>query len=225
MNSETTPLIGVCGLSVAARWGLWDQPAVLVAETYLEAIHRAGGQPLILPPSTHADTDLLLHTVDAIVLAGDDDIEAQRDEFELDIAAAALSEAVPVLGVCRGLQALNVAAGGTVRRRFGHHHTAETTSHTIDVAVDSLLGAAGYAGVREVTSRHRQGLATVGEGGKVTAASVPDGAIEAVEWPDHPFALGVHWHPEDPLMHELFRALISAATAPLFNTSTLPVQP
>jgi putative glutamine amidotransferase len=225
MNTETTPLIGVCGVRAAARWGCWDQPAVLVAQTYLEAIHRAGGQPLILPPSIHADTDLLLHTVDAIVLAGDDDIVPERDGFELEIAGAALAEAVPVLGVCRGLQALNVAAGGTLGRHPGPHRATESMVHTIDVAVDSLLGAAGFAGVREVNSHHHQGVARVGQGGKVTAVSARDGAIEAVEWPDHPFAVGVQWHPEDPLLHNLFRALISAATAPLFKGPTHQVQP
>jgi putative glutamine amidotransferase len=225
MNSETTPLIGVCGVSTTVRWGFWDQPAVLVAQTYLEAIHRAGGQPLILPPSPQADTDLLLHTVDALVLVGDDDLAPHRDGFEIDIAGAALSEAVPVLGVCRGLQVLDVAAGGTLHGGFAKHPPAEAAFHTIDVSVDSLLGQAGFAGVREVSSHHNQPVATVGAGATVTAVSVPDGAIEAVEWPDHPFAVGVRWHPEDPLLHNLFRALISAATAPLFKGSAYPVQP
>jgi putative glutamine amidotransferase len=225
MNTETVPLIGVCGVSVTARWNCWDQPAVLVAQTYLEAIHRAGGQPLILPPSPHADTDLLLHTVDALVLAGDDDLVPQRDGFELDIAGAALSEAVPVLGLCRGLQAIDVAAGGTLHRGFAQHPPDEPGFRTIDVAVDSVLGAAGFAGVREVSSHPNQGIATVGAGGVVTAVSVPDGAIEAVEWPDHPFAVGVRSHPAEPLAHNLFRALISAATAPLFKGSIHPVQP
>ncbi|KUI32393.1 glutamine amidotransferase [Mycobacterium sp. IS-1496] len=225
MNSETLPLIGVCGVSATARWGFWDQPAVLVAQTYLEAIHRAGGQPLILPPSAHADTDLLLHTVDALVLAGDDDIVSERDGFEIEIAGAALSEAVPVLGICRGLQALTVAGGGTLRRDVGAQRPDEATFHTVDVTADSQLGGLGFAGVREVASHHRQRVATVGAGGTVTAVSATDGAIEAVEWPDHPFAVGLQWHPQDPLLHNLFGALISAATAPLFKGSTHQVQP
>ncbi|KUI27426.1 glutamine amidotransferase [Mycobacterium sp. IS-1742] len=225
MNSETLPLIGVCGVSATARWGFWDQPAVLVAQTYLEAIHRAGGQPLILPPSAHADTDLLLQTVDALVLAGDDDIVAERDGFEIEIAGTALSEAVPVLGICRGLQALSVAAGGTLRREFGAQPPAEATFHTVDVTADSSLGEMGFAGIREVASHRRRGVATVGSGATVTAVSIPEGEIEAVEWPDHPFAVGVQWHPQDPLLHNLFSALISAATAPLFKGSSYPVLP
>lgn len=221
--NETTPLIGFCGVSTTARWGFSDRPAVVTARTHLEAAHRAGGQPVILPPLPGADTDLLLHTVDAIVLAGGGD-EAGLDGFDLEIAEAALQDRVPVLGIGRGMQVLNVAAGGTLDRRPASGPLGEPTSHTVDVAVGSVLGECGLAGLREVDSHRQPEVARVGEGGRVTAVSVPDGAVEAVEWPDHPFAVGARWHLQGEPLQNVLRALVSAATAPLFDGSPRPVR-
>ncbi|KUI23663.1 gamma-glutamyl-gamma-aminobutyrate hydrolase family protein [Mycobacterium sp. GA-2829] len=218
--NETTPLIGICGVNLTARWGGSDQPAVATVHTCLQAAYRAGAQPLILPALADADPDLLLHTVDAIVLAGAAD-DAPLDGFEREIADAALQERVPVLGLGRGFQILNVAAGGTLHAPSSR--PAEPASHTVDVVVDSLLGRCGLAGVREVHAHRSPAVARVGQGARVTAVSVPDGAAEAVEWPDHPFAFGVRWELEDSPLRNLFGALTSAATAPLFDDTPDPV--
>lgn len=211
--NETTPLIGIC--AVAAP------PHVATDQTWVDAVHHAGGQPLILPLLDGADTDVLLHVVDAIVLVGDADEACERSEIE--IARGALAERVPVLGIGRGLNTLTVAAGGTLHPHQRVHD--EATLCTVDVAANSTVGLSGFAGVREVRCGRHQGVATVGAGGRVTAVSVPEGGIEAVEWPDHPFAVGVRWQPEAAPMHDLFRALITASVAPLFHGAAYPAQP
>ncbi|MDH6195175.1 putative glutamine amidotransferase [Mycobacterium frederiksbergense] len=237
------PLIGICGVSATAAWGFWRQDAVLAAHTYLDAIERAGGQPLVLPPSPNADAGQLLGILDGLLLAGGTDIEPEcygsaatermeetnptRDSFELRIATAALERDIPILGICRGLQILNVATGGTLHQHlldagFAEHRPApgrldHATHHAVEVDVDCLLGRSGFAGVREVNSHHHQGVATVGAGGRVTARSIPDGAVESVEWPERRFALGVQWHPEYQPMTEIFDAFVGAAACA--NTS------
>ncbi|MGW4097975.1 gamma-glutamyl-gamma-aminobutyrate hydrolase family protein [Mycobacterium sp. NPDC004974] len=231
------PLIGICGVSTTATWGFWRQDAVLAAQTYLDAVECSGGQSLVLVPSLNADAGRVLDVLDGVLLAGGTDIEPEyygagatermeetnsiRDEFELRIAAAALERDIPVLGICRGLQILNVATGGTLHQHlldvgFAEHRPApgrldQATHHAIEVAVDSLLGHAGLAGVSEVNSHHHQGVAEVGGGGRITARSIPDGVIESIEWPDRHFALGVQWHPEYQPMKQIFDSFVGAA--------------
>jgi putative glutamine amidotransferase len=233
------PLIGICGATANASWTFWSQHAVLTAGTYLDAVGKAGGEPLILPPSRTADTHRLLGLIDGLLLTGGMDVwpahygeqpspqmelgDRTRDDFELRLAAAAFDRDVPVLGTSRGLQVLNIATGGTLHQHlldagFAEHRPKpgrvdESTNHAVDVEVDSLLGQCGMAGVGEVNSHHHQGVATVGVGGRVTARSIPDGSIEAVEWPAQRFALGVQWHPEDPRIDAMFEALVRAAAA------------
>lgn len=232
-------MIGICAVPTVAAWSFWSQPAVLVAGTYLDAVTRAGGQPVVLPPSPDAQVTRLVEMLDALVLAGGTDIEPElygqpaaarteethcgRDLFELELATAAMQRDVPTLGICRGLQILNVATGGTLHQHlldagFAEHRPAparldEVTNHAVDVEPDSLLGECGLAGLRAVNSHHHQGVATIGAGGRVIARSRPDGSIEAVEWPDRSFVLGVQWHPEDPPMDDLFRGLVDASRA------------
>ena len=182
----------------------------MVARTYLAALGRAGAQVVVIPPGETADAGRLVGVVDGLLLAGGSDIEPDlygapssdrleetrrdRDIFELRAAHAAFELDVPVLGICRGLQVLNVTFGAD-------------TNHLIAVEPDSLLARCGLTGIREVNSHHHQGVAAVGTGGRVTACSVPDSAVEAIEWPAQRFALGVQWHPEDPPMQHLFEAL------------------
>lgn len=100
---------------------------------------------------------------------------------------------------------------------FGQHRSAPgrldpSTNHAVEMEVDSLLGRCGLAGAQEVNSHHHQGAATVGQGGRVTARSIPDGVIEAIEWPERRFALGVRWHPEDPPIESIFTEFVAAAS-------------
>lgn len=232
------PLIGVCGVPTLTTWGFWRQEAVLVARTYLDAIVRAGGTPLILPPTAEGLATELVRTVDAVVLAGGNDIEPRlygadadprteetssaRDLFELEVARAVLEADKPVLGICRGLQVLNVATGGSLHQHlldegFAEHRPAPgrldaATNHTITIHPDSLLSRCGLREVENVNSHHHQGVAEVGDGGFVVARA-PDGAVEAVEWPAKRFALGVQLHPEDPPFDGIFRALTASAAA------------
>lgn len=233
----TRPLVGICGVSTTATWGFWSQPAVLTAQTYLDAVVGAGAQPLILPPSDAADVARLVTLVDGIVLAGGADIDPGyygettsprteeihpvRDAFELRLTAAALEHDIPVLGICRGLQILNVATGGTLHQHlldagFAEHRPRPgrldaSTRHTVEIAGDSVLGRCGLGGVREVNSHHHQGVSAVGNGARVIARSIPDRSVEALEWPSQRFALGVQWHPEDPPMHAIFAEFVAAA--------------
>lgn len=144
-----------------------------------------------------------------------------RDLYELAIATAAIELDLPVLGVCRGLQILNVATGGTLHQHlldvgYGEHRPAPgrldaVTNHQVLVEPDSLLGQCGLGDLHEVNSHHHQGVARVGAGGRVVARSVPDNVAEAVQWSANAFVLGVQWHPEDPPMDELFQGLVAAS--------------
>lgn len=244
-----TPVVGVCGVPGVTSWGNWSQAAVLAAETYLSAIRRVGGTPVIIPPanpSTAPVTDVL-RALDAVVLAGGTDVAPElygeaagpsmeeevidRDLYELAIATASLDRGLPVLGICRGLQILNVATGGTLHQHLLDHGYAEhrpapgrldhVTNHAVQVDPTSVLGACGLGELREVNSHHHQGIARLGDGGRVIAHSLPDGVVEAVEWPAHRFVLGVQWHPEDPPMDGLFAGLVAAAR----SLSEEPVSP
>ena len=231
------PIIGIGGVPTTAAWGFWTQPAVLVAETYLDAVRAAGGLPVILPPTDVAHLAEILATVDGVLLAGGNDlcpdlygqvpgarmeeVTRERDVFELAVARYAVEQDIPVLGICRGLQILNVATGGTLYQHlldagFAEHRPApgrldEAANHGLRVEPDSLLGRCGLAGHGQVNSHHHQGVATVGEGGRVVAYSVPDEAVEAVEWPSRRFALGVQWHAEYPVMPGIFDGFVRAA--------------
>lgn len=233
------PLVGVCGVPALASWGPWRQEAVLAARTYLRAIAAVGGQPVILPPASGADPHQWLQRLDAVLLAGGTDIEPdmyggragdrmeetcrERDLFELEVVAAAFRADLPVLGICRGLQLLNVSTGGTLHQHLLDEGYAEhrrvpgrldsATNHGVRIAEDSWLSRCGFEAVAQVNSHHHQGVAELGQGARAVAWSVPDGAVEAVEWPAQTFALGVQWHTEDPLTGRLFEQFVTVAKA------------
>lgn len=234
------PIIGVCAAIEMARWGFWNQRAAVVPATYLEKVHAAGGVPVgLLPGPLSTDgAQRLVERIDALLLIGGVDVapesygerptarteatEPVRDAYELELVRAALGRDLPILGVCRGLQILNVATGGTL-----HHHLPDagyaehrpspgrldsTTFHGVDVVPGSRAAALSGAGRQVVNSHHHQGVDVVGTGAVVTARSVPDLLPEALEWPEQRYALGVQWHPEAVELEHALDDFIAHAT-------------
>ena len=220
----TPPIIGICAAYETAAWSFWKQPAAIVSSTYINKVCDAGGLGigLIPHPAVLSYPWLILNRIDGLLLIGGADLEPSsygrqrterteatapdRDAFELALAQAALAADLPVLGICRGLQILNVAAGGTLHQHlldegYAQHRPSpgrldHQTFHDIDVNPGTLAAHMTGAGVSRVNSHHHQGISTVGQGAVVTARSLPDGLPEALEWPQSRYALGVQWHPE-----------------------------
>lgn len=227
------PVIGITTYVADARWGPWEQRAALVPLAYVEAVVRAGGRPVLLPPVSRMVSEAL-GAVGGLILCGGPDLDPavyaqnrnpatahlspERDGPELELVAAALARDVPLLGVCRGMQVLNVARGGTLHQHLpdvlGHvgHATAPGHFDAHEVRMAPGTRAASLLGARAtVMSGHHQGIDRVG-GGLIASAWSPDGAVEAIEAPDGRFALGVLWHPEQGEDGRLFDALVAAAS-------------
>lgn len=233
------PVIGVCAALERARWSFWEQEAALVAESYLGAVRRAGGLPVgLLPQEVDAEAvAALMDRLDGLLLIGGADLDPWsygatptprteatvplRDRFELALAHGALARDLPVLGICRGLQILNVATGGTLHQHlldegYAEHRQVpgrldEPTFHDVELVPGTPLAAALGAGRATVNSHHHQGVAAVGAGGRVVARSHGDGAVEAIDWPDRAHALGVQWHPEALQLDTTIADLVAAA--------------
>ncbi|PSK67415.1 putative glutamine amidotransferase [Micromonospora sp. MH33] len=231
------PVIGVTAYVEPAGWAVWrDVPAALVPQAYVRAVTAAGGRAVVLPPD---DTDAdVLRVLDGLLLAGGADVGPERygrppdprtesrpdrDAGEFALLTAALAADLPVLGVCRGMQLLAVAYGGTLHQHLpdvvGHdrHRPAPGAygSHPVRFADGSLAGAV-MAGVDRVNSYHHQGVAD--PGGLAVTGWADDGVVEAVEDPARRFLLGVQWHPENDVdprpVAALVRAAAGAAPAP-----------
>jgi len=236
------PVIGVCTALERARWSVWDQQAFLLPRSYVDAIQRAAGMALMLPPDLAlvADPDEALDLLDGLMLAGGADIDPaaygapphrethgtvpERDTFEIALARRALERDLPLLGICRGMQLLNVAMGGTLHQhlpeRFGHHEhrraagTFEGADHEVRLTPGSLAHRAVGEERHATKSHHHQGVDRVGEGLVVTGWSELDGLPEAIELPQHRFALGVQWHPEADEGSRLIESLVEEAAQP-----------
>jgi putative glutamine amidotransferase len=231
------PAVGICAAIEPASYGAWaDQQAHLVPRGYANAVQGAGGLAFILPPDDEAAEHPaeLLDRLDALLLAGGRDIDPltygarpdpetgepspERDRFELALASAALERDMPVLGVCRGMQMLNVACGGTLLQHLGgellerHRHTPGVFADH-DVVLEPGLLAARAAGAERVSvrSHHHQALGELGEGVAVVGHAAEDGLAEAIELPAKRFALGVLWHPEEDEGSGVIGALVRAA--------------
>jgi len=225
-------VIGITTYVTRAQWSYWDEDAVLVPAAYVQALSRAGGRPVLIPPSEHGIEETL-DAVDGLIFSGGSDLDPdlydqephdetfgvvpERDRAELALLEAAFARDLPVLAVCRGSQVLNVARGGDLVQHLPdlvgdekHKHTPGTfADHDVTLQpgtrLASLLG--DHAPVK---SHHHQGFGRVGDGLRV-AAHAEDGTIEAVEDPSRRFALGVLWHPEAGEDLKLFEELVDAA--------------
>ena len=217
-------MIGLCAAVERARWSVWDDEAVLLPRSYVTAIQRAGALALLLPPdSTLDDPSEWLSLLDGLILAGGADYGdvPDRDAFEIALGIAALDADLPLLGVCRGMQLMNLARGGTLIEHLpdvlGHEdHRAVPGAfgdHDVRLASGSLAARAAGAEVHATKSHHHQGVDRIGEGFEVTGWATVDELPEALEDPSRRFALGVQWHPEaDPTAREI-AALVEAARA------------
>jgi putative glutamine amidotransferase len=227
------PVIGITTYVTPARWGYWDLEASLIPHDYVRAIEEAGGRPLLVPPSEEGIEETL-DSLDGIVFSGGSDLDPahygeeahpetfgiheERDRAELELMKAALDRDMPVLGICRGIQVLNVARGGNLIQHLpeivgheGHKHDPPGAFIDHDVEIDPDTTLAQILGDRHpVKSHHHQGLDAVGEGLRVSAHA-EDGSIEGVEDPEHRFAVGVLWHPEAGEDKKLFEALVEQA--------------
>ena len=210
---------------------------------YLEAIEEVGGLPLVLPLVTDVPRQrLLLARLDGLLVTGSGTdlapelygerqryrfrrMSRQRSALELGIAKLAYRSGVPTLGICGGMQSMNVALGGTLIQDISSQiptsiphqppRSATKPAHVIKVAPQTLLRRIARMGTIPVNSSHHQSVKKVARR-LITSAVAPDGVIEAIESCSHPFFLGVQWHPEylyshDPIQKRLFLALVKAA--------------
>jgi putative glutamine amidotransferase len=233
------PAIGICTALERARWGMWDQEAVLLSRSYVEAVQRAGALVLMLPPDRLLleDPGEALDLLDGLVLAGGADIDPasygaeshpetldtvpERDRFEIALVRAAIERELPVLGICRGMQLINVAYGGTLLQhlpeRFGHHEhlrvpgTFDGADHNVELVAGSLAARAAGETHHATKSHHHQGVDRLGDGLQITGCSTMDGLPEAIEMPDRRFVLGVQWHPEADETSRVVGALVARA--------------
>jgi putative glutamine amidotransferase len=223
------PIIGITTYVEPATWGVWrDLPTTLIPHDYVAAVSQAGGRPVLIPE--HDDTDVL-DFLDGLVLAGGPDLSPDfygaepgpltvtrpdRDRAEMLLARRALDMEVPVLGICRGMQLLVVAAGGTLHQHLpdvlGHerHRPAPGVYGEHEASFEPGSRIAGLMGDDlAIRCFHHQGVADAGN--LTVTGRAEDGLAEAVEDPDHRFVLGVQWHPEVVRDERLFGALVAAA--------------
>ena len=232
MNPER-PVIGICAAIETAQWAAWDVLVNLSPRAYSLAVQRAGGLALILPPDdvVAESPDELLDMLDALILAGGSDIDPasygaqphretrgtrpERDRFELGLGTRALERDMPVLGICRGMEMLNVIQGGTLDQHLAglelHRHTPGAFSdHGVRLEPGSLAERVVGAERTEVKSAHHQGVDELGEG-VVATGFADDDVVEAIELPERSFAVGVLWHPEEDERSRVVGALVNEA--------------
>jgi putative glutamine amidotransferase len=237
VKAGSRPTIGVTAAAERVSYGPWTEiPAFISPARYVEAVQHAGGRPVLLPPDPE-DAEVpggVLDLLDALVVtggAGDLDpalygderhpetgpVQEERDAYELALVRAALEREMPVLGICRGMQVLNIAYGGTIEQHLPdvlgheeHRHTPGTfADHDVRLVPDSLVARATGSERTPAKSHHHQGIKEVGEGLRVTGWAVEDDAVEALEDPSCHFVLGVLWHPEEDENSKLIKALVS----------------
>jgi putative glutamine amidotransferase len=226
------PVVGITTYAQEASFDAWKLPTAFIPLDYVDAVERAGGRPLLVPPSEDGINETL-DALDAIVFSGGADVapasygadphtetdepQAHRDAAELALLRAALARDMPTLAICRGFQLLNVARGGDLVQHLpeavGHEDHRQVpgsfTEHPVDVKEGSKLSSI-VGESPAVASHHHQSVGRVGEG-LVETAWAADGTIEGMEDPSHRFAVGVQWHPEAGDDDALFRNLVEEA--------------
>jgi putative glutamine amidotransferase len=231
--TTAAPLIGI------TTYGRNPENRFTLPAEYVDGVRRAGGIPLLIPPG-EAQLEQLLPHLDGLIFTGGGDIapklyggqphetiysiDSERDQSELTLAQRVLETELPTLGICRGLQVLNVALGGTliehlpdvVGDEVAHKELPHgPVPHLVQIQPDSHLAEIVQGDQVETASWHHQALKQVAPALKVVAYA-PDGTIEAIEMPDHPWLVAVQWHPEltaanDASQQRLFDALVQAA--------------
>jgi putative glutamine amidotransferase len=220
-SSATLPVIGICAVRERARWSFWDQIAYLVAGSYVHELQRAGALTVLVPVDERAP-ERIVELLDGVLLIGGADVDPatyggerdpateatypERDGFEVAVVHAALARDLPVLGICRGMQILNVALGGTLvqdlaapdgtnihRRRLGG---SEHTENHVALEEGSLAARAAGEGMHVAHCHHHQAIDALGEGLVVSGRAAEGGLAEAIEAADGRWVLGVQWHPE-----------------------------
>jgi putative glutamine amidotransferase len=218
-------------------WGAWTVMANVSPRSYSLAVQAAGGMALLLPPDDGAAErpGEMLDLVDGLIFAGGSDIDPasygarahletvgswpERDRFELALAHEALERDMPVLGICRGMELLNVACGGTLVQHLPdqlgnerHRHTPGAFGdHEVRLTEGTLAARAVGVDRTAVKSHHHQGVDELGEDVAVTGWAVEDDVVEAIELPGKPYALGVLWHPEEDERSRVVASLVEAA--------------
>ena len=236
---DRRPRIGICAALERARWTVWDREAFLLSRSYIDALQAAGAIAFMIPPDGWVEEhpDDVLDGVDGLLLAGGADIDPatygaerhaktvntrpDRDRAEVALALRALERDLPLLGICRGMQLLNVALGGTLiqhlpddlghtdhRRSLGSFDNAD---HDVRLAPDSLAARAAGETLHATKSHHHQGVDELGDGVEASGWSVLDDLVEAIEVPAAGWALGVQWHPEADPRSRVVRAFAAEA--------------
>ncbi|MGH3519182.1 MAG: gamma-glutamyl-gamma-aminobutyrate hydrolase family protein [Haloechinothrix sp.] len=232
-NVSDRPRIGITTYLERASYGVWDQESAILPRSYVDSVVAAGGAPLLLPPVGGAYRSLIAG-LDGLVLAGGADVDpihygqsphertvctgSGRDRFEFGVLREALAVDLPVLGVCRGLELLNVALGGTLTQHLpdvvGHqaHQPAPALYGTSRIRLGEGSAIAAILGSEtKVHCYHHQAIGELATGLSAVGWA-DDGTVEAVETADHTFVLGVQWHPEEnDRDHRLLSALVEAA--------------
>lgn len=207
-----------------------DRRTLMVRENYIELVRDAGGDPFLLPMGTHGETlERMLDRCDGLLLTGGDDVEPARygeetlpccgdiayarDGFEIELIRAAIKRSMPIFGICRGIQILNVALGGSLYQDLAGQLVPEAKahqqpepygqpSHVVKVAPGTPLRELWQVDEMPVNSMHHQGIRRIAEGLAPMAWS-PDGLIEAVYMPGERFVRAVQWHPEYMCEHDM----------------------